>query len=38
MHKTVEGKNSPNTQEVTNLMGFKYNSYWGWQNGKKTQF
>ncbi|WP_374400962.1 carboxypeptidase-like regulatory domain-containing protein [Flavobacterium sp.] len=29
------GKNSPNTQEVTNLMGFKYNSYWGWQNGKK---
>lgn len=29
------GKNSPNTQEVTNLLGEKYNSYWGWQNGKK---
>lgn len=29
------GKNSPNTQEVTDLVGEKYNSYWGWQNGKK---
>ncbi|WP_306349521.1 TonB-dependent receptor [Flavobacterium sp. '19STA2R22 D10 B1'] len=29
------GKNSPNTQEVTDLAGEKYNSYWGWQNGKK---
>lgn len=29
------GKNSPNTQEVTDLMGFDYNSYWGYQNGKK---
>jgi len=29
------GKNSPNTQEVTDLKGEKYNSYWGWQNGKK---
>jgi len=29
------GKNSPNTQEVTDIMGVKYNSYWGWQNGKK---
>ena len=29
------GKNSPNTQEVTNLGGEKYNSYWGWQNGEK---
>jgi hypothetical protein len=29
------GKNSPNTQEVTNLGGVKYNSYWGWQNGEK---
>lgn len=28
------GKNSPNTQEVTNLMGVKYNSYWGYQDGK----
>ncbi len=29
------GKNSPNTQEVTNLKGEKYNSYWGWQDGEK---
>ncbi|CAM3920777.1 MULTISPECIES: TonB-dependent receptor [Flavobacterium] len=29
------GKSSPNTQEVTDLMGVKYNSYWGWQDGKK---
>lgn len=29
------GKNSPNTDEVTNLAGYKYNSYWGWQDGKK---
>ncbi|UGS21028.1 TonB-dependent receptor [Flavobacterium cyclinae] len=29
------GKNSPNTQEVNDLMGIKYNSYWGWQDGKK---
>ncbi|MBY8963087.1 carboxypeptidase-like regulatory domain-containing protein [Flavobacterium sp. D11R37] len=29
------GKNSPNTQEVIDLAGEKYNSYWGWQNGKK---
>lgn len=29
------GKNSPNTDEVTNLAGEKYNSYWGWQDGKK---
>lgn len=29
------GKNSPNTQEVTDLAGVKYNSYWGWQDGKK---
>jgi len=28
-------KNSPNTQEVTDLAGEKYNSYWGWQNGEK---
>ncbi|GAA6766988.1 hypothetical protein AAFH68_29350 [Flavobacterium sp. CGRL1] len=31
------GKNSPNTNEVTALMGEKYNSYWGVQNGKKTK-
>jgi hypothetical protein len=29
------GKNSPNTQEVTDLAGEEYNSYWGWQDGKK---
>jgi hypothetical protein len=29
------GKNSPNTQEVTNLAGVKYNSYWGYQDGEK---
>lgn len=29
------GKNSPNTDEVTNLAGYKYNAYWGYQNGEK---
>lgn len=29
------GKNSPNTQEVTDLVGVDYNSYWGWQDGEK---
>ena len=29
------GKNSPNTNEVNNIAGIKYNSYWGWQDGKK---
>nr|WP_294934237.1 TonB-dependent receptor [uncultured Flavobacterium sp.] len=29
------GKTSPNTKEVNDLMGIKYNSYWGWQDGKK---
>jgi hypothetical protein len=28
-------KNSPNTAEVTQLTSEKYNSYWGFQNGKK---
>ena len=27
------GKSSPNTQEVYNLKGYKYNSYWGEQEG-----
>lgn len=31
----TRGKNSPNTQEVSDLMGDEYNSYWGFQNGKK---
>lgn len=29
------GKNSPNTNEVNNIAGIKYNSYWGYQDGKK---
>ncbi len=29
------GKSSPNTEEVRKLAGEKYNSYWGWQDGKK---
>lgn len=29
------GKSSPNTEEVNDLKGIKYNSYWGWQDGKK---
>ena len=27
--------NSPNTQEIVDLKGIYYNSYWGWQNGEK---
>ncbi len=30
----IRGKSSANTQEVFNLKGTKYNSYWGFQNGK----
>ena len=33
--QNTRGKSSPNTDEVNNLMGIKYNSYWGWQDGKK---
>lgn len=29
------GKSSPNTEEVRALAGETYNSYWGWQDGKK---
>lgn len=29
------GKNSPITDEVTKLAGYKYNANWGYQNGKK---
>lgn len=29
------GKSSPNTQEVYNLKGIKYNEYWGFQDGDK---
>ena len=28
------GKNSPNTKEVSELKGNKYNSYWGFQDGR----
>jgi hypothetical protein len=31
----TRGKNSPNTVEVTQLTSEKYNSYWGFQDGKK---
>lgn len=30
------GKSSPNTQEVFDLKGIKYNEYWGFLNGRKT--
>lgn len=33
--RDIKGKTSPNTQEVTDLKGEKYNSYWGWQDGKQ---
>lgn len=29
------GKNSPNTEEQNNIAGVRYNSYWGWYDGKK---
>ena len=29
------GRNSFNTGEINDLMGETYNSFWGWQNGKK---
>ena len=32
---TRRSTNSPNTQEVYDLMGKDYNSYWGWQDGEK---
>ena len=32
---TYRGSNSPNTQEVYDIMGKDYNSYWGWQDGEK---
>ena len=30
------GKSSPNTQEVFDLKGIKYNDYWGYLNGRKV--
>ncbi|QIG89955.1 TonB-dependent receptor [Chryseobacterium sp. POL2] len=32
---TMRASNAPNTQEVYDLMGKDYNSYWGWQDGEK---
>ncbi len=32
---TYRANNAPNTQEVFDLMGKNYNSYWGWQDGEK---
>ncbi|SFZ89760.1 TonB-dependent Receptor Plug Domain [Flaviramulus basaltis] len=29
------GKSSPNTQEIYDLKGIKYNEYWGFQDGEK---
>ncbi|OBQ57191.1 TonB-dependent receptor [Tamlana sp. s12] len=31
----IRGKSSPNTQEVYDIKGTKYNEYWGWQDGEK---
>lgn len=28
------GKSAPNTREVYDLKGIRYNPYWGWQDGK----
>lgn len=33
--KNKRGKNSPNTKEVNDFLGEKYNSYWGDQDGRK---
>lgn len=33
--KNKRAKNSPITQEQADIKGFKYNSYWGWQEGDK---
>lgn len=32
---TRSTQGSPNTREVVNLRGVRYNSYWGWLNGEK---
>lgn len=32
---TYRASNSPNTQEVYDLLGKNYNAYWGWQDGEK---
>ncbi|UOE37960.1 TonB-dependent receptor [Chryseobacterium oryzae] len=32
---TYRASNAPNTQEVYDLMGKNYNSFWGWQDGEQ---
>lgn len=32
---TKKTSNSPNTEEVYDIMGKDYNAYWGWQDGEK---
>lgn len=32
---TRRSTNSPNTNEIYDLMGKDYNAYWGWQDGEK---
>ena len=32
---TYRASNSPNTQEVYDIMGKNYNSFWGWQDGEQ---
>ena len=33
--QNYRGKNSPNTKEVSDIAGIKYNSYWGYQDGEQ---
>lgn len=33
--KNSRAKNAPLSDELENIMGHKYNSYWGWQDGEK---
>lgn len=33
--QSARGKNAGHTQEAWDLMGRKYNAYWGYQNGRK---
>jgi hypothetical protein len=33
--ENTRGRNSFNTEEANDIMGVDYNSFWGWQDGKK---
>lgn len=33
--ENMRGRTSANSAEVVNLAGHKYNSFWGWSNGKR---